>query len=41
MKKPARGIPPMLFTKEKKAEFITDDPEFKALEKEIKIGWQK
>lgn len=27
--------------KEKKAELITGDPEFKALEKEIKIGWLK
>ena len=27
--------------KEKKAEFITGDPEFKALEKEIKIQWIK
>ena len=27
--------------KEKKAELITSDPEFKALEKEIKIGWLK
>jgi ribonuclease VapC len=25
--------------KERKAEFVTGDPEFKALEKEIKIGW--
>ena len=25
--------------KERKAELITGDPEFKALEKEIKIGW--
>lgn len=25
--------------KEKKAEFVTGDPEFKVLEKEIKIGW--
>ena len=27
--------------KEKKAEFVTGDPEFKALEKEIKINWLK
>jgi ribonuclease VapC len=27
--------------KEKKAELITGDPEFKAMEKEIKIGWLK
>ena len=27
--------------KEKKAELVTGDPEFKALEKEIKIGWLK
>ncbi len=27
--------------KEKKAELITGDPEFKALEKEIKITWLK
>jgi predicted nucleic acid-binding protein len=27
--------------KEKKAELITGDPEFKALEKEIKINWLK
>ena len=27
--------------KERKAELITGDPEFKALEKEIKIGWLK
>src|SRR6266513_1127682 len=27
--------------KEKKAELITGDPEFKALEKEIKIAWLK
>jgi len=27
--------------KEKKAELITGDPEFKPLEKEIKIGWLK
>ncbi len=27
--------------KEKKAEFVTGDPEFKALEKEIKIFWLK
>lgn len=27
--------------KEKKAELVTGDPEFKALEKEIKIGWMK
>jgi ribonuclease VapC len=27
--------------KEKKAELFTGDPEFKALEKEIKIGWLK
>ena len=27
--------------KEKKAEFVRGDPEFKALEKEIKIGWLK
>ena len=27
--------------KEKKAELITGDPEYKALEKEIKIGWLK
>ncbi|MFM1747359.1 MAG: hypothetical protein RLZZ188_1025 [Verrucomicrobiota bacterium] len=25
--------------KERKAEFVTGDPQFKALEKEIKIGW--
>jgi predicted nucleic acid-binding protein len=28
-------------TKEKKAELLTGDPEFKALEKEIKINWLK
>lgn len=27
--------------KEKKAELVTGDPEYKALEKEIKIGWMK
>jgi predicted nucleic acid-binding protein len=27
--------------KEKKAELVTGDPEFKALEKEIKIAWLK
>ena len=27
--------------KERKAELVTGDPEFKALEKEIKIGWFK
>ncbi|MFA6543383.1 MAG: PIN domain-containing protein, partial [Limisphaerales bacterium] len=27
--------------KEKKAELVTGDPEFKALEKEIKINWLK
>ncbi len=27
--------------KERKAEVVTGDPEFKALEKEIKIGWLK
>ena len=27
--------------KEKKAELVTGDPEFKALEKEIKIHWLK
>ena len=27
--------------KEKKTELVTGDPEFKALEKEIKIGWLK
>ena len=27
--------------KEKKAELVTGDPEFKALDKEIKIGWLK
>lgn len=27
--------------KEKKAELVTSDPEFKALEKEIKINWLK
>jgi uncharacterized protein len=27
--------------KEKKAELVTGDPEFKPLEKEIKIGWLK
>jgi len=27
--------------KEKKAELVTGDPEFKALEKEIRIGWLK
>jgi predicted nucleic acid-binding protein len=27
--------------KEKKSELITGDPEFKAMEKEIKIGWLK
>ena len=27
--------------KERKAELVTGDPEFKALEKEIKIGWLK
>ena len=27
--------------KERKAELVTGDPEFKALEKEIKIGWMK
>lgn len=27
--------------KEKKAELITGDPEFKAVEKEIKVGWLK
>lgn len=27
--------------KEKKAEFITGDPEFKCLEKEVKINWLK
>lgn len=27
--------------KEKKAELITGDPEFKTMEKEIKIGWLK
>jgi len=27
--------------KEKKAELVTGDPEFKAMEKEIKIGWIK
>ena len=29
------------FAKEKKAELVTGDPEFKALEKEIKINWLK
>jgi predicted nucleic acid-binding protein len=27
--------------KEKKSELVTGDPEFKAMEKEIKIGWLK
>ena len=27
--------------KEKKADLVTGDPEFKALEKEIKINWLK
>ena len=30
-----------VLAKHKKAEFVTGDPEFKPLEKEIKINWLK
>jgi hypothetical protein len=34
-------VPAAALAKEKKAELVTGDPEFKPLEKEIKIHWLK
>ncbi len=35
----ATGTFAAALAKEKKAELVTDDPEFKPLEKEVKINW--